>query len=184
MWIRSSDVQEKLLPSRRTMALVWLRLTVNPQGTLARCEVEESSSVAALDAYTCDVTTKRAKFRPARSSDGTAIYGVYRVPILWSVEPVFPDPQGDLTLTVNRLPSGVRSPAFVRVALAVDASGRMSSCASQPPPIPGDPPNDRRLVPIACAQLSKDFKPAPAIDESGKATPSIQTASVVFTSRP
>lgn len=180
MWIRVADLREQLLPPRR-MALVWIRLTVSPQGTLMRCEVEESSSVAALDAYTCDLTLERAKFRPARTAAGASAYGIYRVPILWSVQPVFPDPEGDLELTVNRLPSGVHSPTFVRVALAVDASGDVSSCTSQPPPVPGGPPNNPKLVTIACAQISKDFPAAPAIDENGKAVASIQTASVVFT---
>jgi hypothetical protein len=106
---------------------------------------------------------------------------VYRVPILWSLEPAFPDPEGDLMLTVNKLPGGARSPEFLRLALAVDANAHIDGCASQPPAFPGSQPNNATLVPIACAQLLKDYPAIAAKDESGNAVPSIQIASVVFT---
>jgi TonB family protein len=179
MWFRKHDTPEKYL-SKRPMALVWLRLTIRPDGTLRSCEIEESSGEPGLDSYTCDLTRSRAQFRPARLADGTQTYGVYRVPILWSLEPAFPDPEGDLMLTVNALPRGVRSPQFLRLALAVDAAGHIGECASQPPPFRDAPPNNTKLVSIACAQLLKDYTATPALDDDGKPVASIQIASVVF----
>ena len=65
--------------------IVHVRVTVRPDGVLQSCSAEVSSGDGKLDAYTCQLIVRRAKFVPARWPDGTAAYGVIRVPVNWLV---------------------------------------------------------------------------------------------------
>src|SRR5262245_48298994 len=93
---------------------VLTRLTVGPGGNLQDCAVERPSGDGQLDATTCRIFSKRArKFQPAKWVDGSAAYGVIRVPVTWAIggEPSKHDLElaypPDMELTVNRLPPGV-----------------------------------------------------------------------------
>src|SRR4051812_28790294 len=46
--------------------MVYTRTTVRPDGSVQGCTAEASSGDAKLDAYTCAIILKRAKFTPAR----------------------------------------------------------------------------------------------------------------------
>src|SRR5947209_4490458 len=65
--------------------IVHTRTTVRPDGTIQSCATELSSGDSKLDAYTCALIVKRAKFLPARWTDGSPVYGVIRVPVVWVV---------------------------------------------------------------------------------------------------
>ena len=179
-WFESSDTPVQDMP-QQGFAIVRLRLTISPVGVLRKCEIEQSSGVARLDSYTCDLTRLRARFLSARLADGTPSYGVFRVPVVWALAPVDLNVDGDLVITVTALPEGIHSPASVRLAIAVDRSGHISSCADEAPAFAGAHPADSQLVSIACSQLTKNYAPPPATDEQGHAVSSVQTASVVFT---
>ncbi|HYD14093.1 MAG TPA: energy transducer TonB [Allosphingosinicella sp.] len=49
------------------------RLDIGADGRVARCTVTGSSGSATLDSATCRIVTRRARFAPARDSQGNAI---------------------------------------------------------------------------------------------------------------
>jgi TonB family protein len=67
---------------------VSFRLHITPDGRVGRCEVVESSGSASLDETTCRIMTERARFTPARDSNGAAIADQVDARIRW----VLPEP--------------------------------------------------------------------------------------------
>jgi protein TonB len=59
------------------------RLQVNSEGRVDQCTVIVSSGSAALDAATCQIMKKRAKFAPARNSYGQATTDIVTAGIKW-----------------------------------------------------------------------------------------------------
>lgn len=166
---------------------VQIHVIVRTDGTLQGCSIEATSGDSGLDALTCELVHKRAKFQPARWVDGTPAYGIYRLPVVWAIgdpsEFSKMPPMGDFEATVNRLPKGVHSPAAVGVMLAAEADGHISSCGEISPLWRPPPPSAKAvsvLVPIACDQIAKVYKPIDVNDDAGKPVRSVQTASVVF----
>jgi hypothetical protein len=82
--------------------------------------------------------------------------------------------RGDLYIRVSGLPAKVESPTLVRLAIAVDASGFISSCAAE------EPKYNATLTRLGCEQLLKTYKPTPAKTLEGVPVSSVQTATVVF----
>ena len=179
MWLSNDDTPAKELGNRSSVE-VRLELTIAPNGRVQTCEIEKSGGDVRIDKYTCDLARRRALFRPAQAGDGAAVYGVYRIPIMWAAVPVSPMPSGDLAVTMNPAPKGVHLPSTAHVAFAVDASGNISECGDEPPSLPGMARNNATLVPIACDQILKNFAATPAKDSSGTPVPSVQNATVVF----
>jgi len=183
-WFRDEDVPTYLMVQENGVWLVPFRLNVAPDGTLKGCEIEVTSGERRLDQLTCRLLMKRARFQPARGSDGAAAHGVYRTYAKWAVStsPAAPPraSYADLDLTVQSLPSGVKSPAFVRVMFAVDAAGRASSCMAEPSPSLDHAGNDPALIPVACEQLIANYRPIAARDPTGTPTASVQDALVRF----
>lgn len=167
MWFRNEDTPVKEIVSRGIATLVF-RVTTNPQGKVHICEVEISSGNPRIDARTCQITMKRARFKPARSQDGTAAYGVFRMPISWKLDTSHsssPEAVADLILEVNHLPRGTESPKNVRVAFTVDVTGRLLNCDGET--LFGGQP-EVSFANIACAQLLQKFIAIPAKNENGR----------------
>ncbi len=59
------------------------RLTVGPDGKVRDCTVTGSSGSSALDSTTCKLMRQRAKFTPARNSDGKATGDTVTSAIRW-----------------------------------------------------------------------------------------------------
>lgn len=166
--------------------VVYVRATVRPDGTLQSCGAEASSGNSKLDAYTCQIIARRAKFAAAKWPDGTPVYGVIRVPVSWAIADA-PLPEGamlqamrpDVDLTVNKLPTGAHKVVGVELQVAADESGRIVAC-EEDPPIKIDPHGYfPQLVPLACQQ-AVNLHLSPPNDASGKAVRSVQTVSVHF----
>lgn len=49
------------------------RVEIGPDGRVSRCTIRSSSGSEALDATTCRIVSRRARFLPARDSDGHAV---------------------------------------------------------------------------------------------------------------
>jgi periplasmic protein TonB len=58
---------------RNEQGEVGFALDVSPQGRVLHCRVIHSSGSAAIDAATCRIMVSRARFRPARNADGSAV---------------------------------------------------------------------------------------------------------------
>jgi TonB family protein len=162
------------------------RTTVRPDGTVQDCTVEQDSGDAKLDAYTCAIIVRRAKFQPAKWVDGSTAYGVIRAPVIWAiggppskseVQKAYPP---DIELSVTRLPAGADRRTSLALMIVVDENGRVVGCDERPK-VPRDHTKTfPELVPIACQQMMNEFTAVPAKDASGKPVRSVQTASVVF----
>lgn len=183
-WISPDDmpaVVQMTGVSRRVIT----RINVGPDGAIRSCEVAIASGDDALDRHTCKLVMERGKYTPAKWIDGSATYGIDRVTYNWAVE--FPAPPrsdvGDLSLTVPALPKGVRSPAGIAVAVAVDESGKPIACNN--PRFAGrDPLFDVRnaeLVSTACMEVMQSFTAQPLKDADGRNVPSVQLMSVRLT---
>ena len=166
--------------------VVYVRATVRPDGSLQSCGAETSSGNSKLDAYTCQIIARRAKFAAAKWPDGTPVYGVIRVPVSWAIADA-PIPNDamlkamppDVDLTVNKLPAGAQKVVAVEVQVAADENGKIVAC-EEDPPVKIDPHRHfPQLVPIACQQ-AVNLQLSPPKDASGKAVRSVQTVSVHF----
>jgi protein TonB len=66
---------------------VQARLTVDTNGRVSRCDIVRSSGHQTLDDTTCNILEKRARFVPARNSDGRPISStVVTPPVTWKLE--------------------------------------------------------------------------------------------------
>ena len=167
--------------------IVATRTTVRPDGTVQDCTLERGSGDAKLDAYTCAIIVRRAKFQPAKWVDGTPAYGVIRVPVTWAiggppskseVQEAYP---ADMELSVTRLPAGADRRTSLALMIVVDENGRVVACNERPKVSLKDHTKTfPELAPIACEQMMNEFTAIPAKDASGKPMRSVQTASVVF----
>jgi hypothetical protein len=174
------DVPLQLVPSGKVMR-VGFRVTVERNGTIQSCRAESSSGDPKLDAYTCALVLRRARFRAATGFDGLPAYGVVRADVAWAVDAIPKWSPGDLQLTVSHLPKGFKSPAYIGLMFVVDETGRPSSCMEEDPKLPSQPKQAIELVQIACRELLKSYVAIPAMDDAGKPVPSIQNATVSFT---
>jgi hypothetical protein len=165
----ADDVPVALLPLNRVQA-VGIALVVGPDGKVRSCNVEETSGNSKLDSYTCTLAARRAKFSPSPT------YFVERTYVYWWGGDSYPPKSNsaNLVVTVAALPAKLHSPVLVHVLFAVDEAGNVSRCQ----PEKADEPAD--LVPIACDQLARTFRPQPVRSETGSPVASEQSATVMF----
>lgn len=62
-----------------------VRLTIGPDGRVADCSVTSSSGSASLDAATCNIIRRRARYSPAKDDTGAATTGSDSARIRWVV---------------------------------------------------------------------------------------------------
>ena len=64
---------------------VTFQLTIEPDGSIGRCTVTESSGFRALDTETCDIMVRFARTKPVRNGDGRAIRARQPGYIVWKL---------------------------------------------------------------------------------------------------
>lgn len=181
---RAEDFPSYLTGSRT----VYTRTTVRPDGSVQGCVAEVSSGDAWLDAYTCGLIVKRANFAPAKWSDGSAVYGVVRVPVDWAIRNSLPTREQslkaitpDLELSVNQLPKGAGRLIGISLEVEADEKGKPQTCERAPVIAKGDPAQlFPELVSIACQQVMTSFTVTPAVDETRRPVRSVESVSVYF----
>jgi TonB family protein len=72
--------------SRSEEGTTFFRLTIGPDGRAADCAVERTSGSPALDEATCRTLRSRARFTPARDTDGNPAADTIRSGIAWRLE--------------------------------------------------------------------------------------------------
>jgi len=175
-WFSEDDVPAFVQSNNAQYSLL-LRTVVDPSGTLHGCEIETSKPDHALDAFTCSLVLKRARLKPARWIDGSPAVGVHRSTVIWQASPRPTSPSYDLMLLTDRLPQGVRSPAYVRVIFAADERGVPVSCDG------AEKSNKPTLVELACAELTRRFVAIPPKDVNGGPVRSVQNGTVKVVKR-
>jgi hypothetical protein len=175
----ADDVPLDVVPDGESRR-VNVRVVVKPDGAIQNCGAEFSSGIPKLDAYTCAIILRRARFHPAIGLDGLPAYGVIRTAVTWAVNDAPSKWPTDLDLTVTALPKGIKNPAFVSLMFAVDETGRPSSCAAEEPRPPAHRKLTDELIQVACDQLLNNYVAIPARDIAGKTVRSVQDANVRF----
>lgn len=166
---------------------VKIRVTVDPDGSIQSCVAEQSSSNERLDAHTCALFAERAKLAPARWIDGSAAFGVIRLPIVWITSTFGPPDfsrmkrmsEADLEIGVNKLPDGKKE-SSVPLIIAADEAGKPVECAVNPPPSDSPYQPIPQLIPLACTQATAELTLSPPKGADGRPARSIQGVVVRF----
>jgi protein TonB len=80
----SSDDYPKEAIRHRWEGTVQVEIAVSPEGRVSGCRIVRSSGYAVLDEKTCDIMRTRAKFTPAKDSNGRPVEDhVVSPPIMW-----------------------------------------------------------------------------------------------------
>ena len=83
-WVTSEDYPSAPL-REGAQGTTGFHVTVGPDGKVASCEVTSSSGNDQLDKATCQYVTRRARFTPAKDTDGKAMAGSYSSRVKWVV---------------------------------------------------------------------------------------------------
>jgi len=181
-----NDVPSYLLEAGDVDVTVYTRTVIRPDGSIQGCTAEESSGDAKLDAYTCKLIVRRAKFVPGTWSDGSPAFGVVRVPVRWRVVTngtnKAPPAAADLDLSVSQLPKGAGKTLNMSLAIGADSTGRPVTCADYQLGPTTPPRRFPELVELACQQVLAKFLAVAPLDSSGKPVRSVQSVSVRFVS--
>ncbi len=111
-WVTSDDYPMAMMRAHAT-GVAAFELDVDTAGRVYNCRITESSGWPALDATTCSLMKRRARFNPARNAAGTAISANWSSRFRWEL----PD-----------IPVAFGSWARV-VRYVIDKDGGVKSCA-------------------------------------------------------
>lgn len=187
-WLGSADFLE---PSDGGSVGISYRLIISAEGVPVRCEFGHDNATKSFGTQVCTALMARARFTPARGSDGIATAGTFDGNVNLRGPGKSRWGQGvpeliDVELSVARLPAQIESPATALVAYAVSVEGQISDCAPFVPPVLfGHGRADERSIanllgPVACRSALSMIKPKPALDAEGRPIASIQTSRIKF----
>lgn len=88
--IRSGSISNNDYPrsaiSRGEQGVVRVAFQVSAEGRVTACAVDQSSRSEALDLRSCDIVTRRLRFRPALDAAGRAVAGVGAQVFEWRID--------------------------------------------------------------------------------------------------
>ncbi len=185
-WSDYYDTPSKGLASGE-LSMVVAEITVNKRGYFDNCVGRVFTGNPKMGPYVCSRLKLRGMFKPARASDGSKAFGVYRK--LITVANVTKDTQ------FRAPPFGIRVPGPgpsvsdnpFEIQFQVGVDGRISDCSL----VDSVGINlerhkqvvDPSLVQRACGEVPLQLRPAPPRDQKGNLVLSVQNALVV-TDRP
>jgi TonB family protein len=178
-WFEFTDYPMKAF-ERNAEGVTRFEMLISPEGRVAGCTVISSSGDEELDRASCFLSTKRAKFRPARNLDGQPVWGTFRTQALWALPEhhIVAPPAPDLEVSLNALPDGTKQPPAVKLAYAVDRQGKpdLASCTMMPSSLQ----QPQLLVQLGCKQLLESTPQTPVTDPSGQPVAAVKTGAVLF----
>ena len=83
-WVTAEDYRSNWIRQEMT-GKARFRLDIAADGRVTNCTITGSSGHAALDQATCALVTRRARFQPARGSEGQPVAGTYSNAIDWQL---------------------------------------------------------------------------------------------------
>ncbi|MCB2088590.1 MAG: TonB family protein [Sphingomonadaceae bacterium] len=83
-WVTPNDYRGRWIAEELT-GTASFKLEVGTNGKVERCTITKSSGHAALDEATCDLVTRRAKFRSAQDETGAKVSGSYTNSVRWQL---------------------------------------------------------------------------------------------------
>lgn len=181
-WFNSKEHPKTALAVAERGAISYT-IDVSPDGTALRCHTPGTTD---LDLKVCELVMKRARFQPASDEQGRPAFGLHEgvasflLPGKNSRRPE----RAKITVTVDRLPDGIASPAYAKVAFLVGNAGAISNCGSTAAERRRSFQTFEALGPSACEHLIGDYRPAVVRDAAGNPVASVQTVMVRFEVRP
>ena len=83
-WLSNNDYRPSWT-RRELTGLAKFRLDIAANGRVTNCTVTGSTGHNELDQATCSLVTKRARFEPARGTNGEPVTGSYNGSVLWQL---------------------------------------------------------------------------------------------------
>ncbi|MBX7483709.1 energy transducer TonB [Qipengyuania qiaonensis] len=83
-WLTDNDYRPSWIRQELT-GLAKFRLEIAADGRVTNCTVTGSTGHGELDDATCKLVTRRARFEPARDSNGQAVAGSFNSSVLWQL---------------------------------------------------------------------------------------------------
>lgn len=83
-WVTDSDYRTIWI-NKEMSGTARFTLDVDGAGRVSNCRITQSTGYAELDAATCKLIAKRAKFKPAKDGNGNAATGSYASSIRWQL---------------------------------------------------------------------------------------------------
>ena len=83
-WITSDDYPRREL-MRESEGTARYRLVIGSNGRVETCEIVQSSGFAGLDAETCSLLQRRARFEPATDTSGARVVGTFTGAVTWQI---------------------------------------------------------------------------------------------------
>ncbi|HEY0411628.1 MAG TPA: energy transducer TonB [Allosphingosinicella sp.] len=125
-WVTNEDYPLEAMRAAES-GTVSFRLDVDAAGAVTGCTVTASSGSARLDQATCDILTARARFAPARDTQGRPIASTWSSRFRW----VLPEGAG----TQHGMPgadalAGVPDPGALVVRFELTRDGRVAGCSA------------------------------------------------------
>lgn len=81
-WLSDSDYRSSWV-RKEMVGTARFRLEITATGKVAGCTITGSTGHSELDAATCALVSKRARFEPARGSEGEPVAGSYSSSVRW-----------------------------------------------------------------------------------------------------
>lgn len=83
-WVSNDDYRSRWIKEDMSGS-AGFTLAIDASGKVTGCTITRSTGHAPLDAATCDLVTKRARFEAARDGSGKAVSGSYTGTITWKI---------------------------------------------------------------------------------------------------
>lgn len=83
-WVTTNDYRSSWI-NREMIGTAGFEVKVGTNGRALSCAITRSSGYDALDKATCDLVSKRARFEPAKNSQGRTVSGVYANSVRWQL---------------------------------------------------------------------------------------------------
>ena len=83
-WVTENDYSSSAI-RQGLEGVARVSLTIGADGRVTGCQITGSSGHEELDAATCQLVTKRARFEPARNENGDKVGGTYSSAVRWRI---------------------------------------------------------------------------------------------------
>jgi protein TonB len=83
-WVTNDDYRPRWIIEEMA-GTAGFSLSIDARGRVTGCTITRSTGHAPLDAATCDLVSKRARFDAARDGTGKAVAGSYRGSVTWRI---------------------------------------------------------------------------------------------------
>jgi hypothetical protein len=165
-------------PSARAAGVVGATgfdLLIDAVGRPVRCDVRQPSGTSILDAITCALMMKRARFKPARDQLGHPIASVWHSRVLWALpgRSFVPAPEpAELVLTVSKAPQKILGRTWY-VIVVLGSDGKVEACD------PSQKDRSETLSGTVCDAVRNQALPT-TLGSDGQAIKTIRSVSVRF----